>query len=361
MDTTEFEVRRRRVARDLETRKLDALILAISPNVRYLTGFTGSNAMVLLEASGRSVLFTDPRYEIQASQESGCTVRIVRGPIPIQLMQTAKRRKLRTLGFEKARIPFGVYEQLREKLYLGASLEPVAGVVETHRMVKSAEEIALIRASVDTNSQAFTRAMKRVKPGMRESEVAAELDYEMRRLGAEQQAFETIVACGRRSALPHARPGASVLAGNQLLLIDMGASREGYASDMTRMAFLGTPGRKVNQLYRAVLEAQLAAVAAVRPGVRAARIDSEARRVLKAHQLDRVFVHSTGHGLGLEIHEPPRLGKRDATRLAAGMVITVEPGAYVEGFGGVRIEDTVLVTGSGCEVLTPTPKELLIL
>jgi Xaa-Pro aminopeptidase len=193
---------------------------------------------------------------------------------------------------------------------------------------------------------------------MRESELAAELEYRMRRLGAEKPSFDTIVAGGARSALPHAQPTSARLENGQLVVVDMGALQDGYCSDMTRMLVLGKPGRKVQQTYGAVLEAQLAAIDAVRAGALTRTVDAAARRVLKSHGLDRAFVHSTGHGLGLEIHEPPRVGKRDKTRLESGMAITIEPGVYLEDFGGIRIEDTVVVTDRGCEILTPTPKEL---
>jgi Xaa-Pro aminopeptidase len=183
----------------------------------------------------------------------------------------------------------------------------------------------------------------------------------MRRHGAEKASFDTIVAAGARSALVHAQPSAEPLGSDQLLLIDMGATRNGYVSDMTRTVFLGTPGRKVRKMYDSVLMAQLAGIAAVREGVTAEQVDRATRRVLRADGLDKAFVHSTGHGLGLEIHEPPRLGKKDQTRLRAGMTITIEPGVYVEGFGGIRIEDTVVVTAGGCEVLTPTTKEFIAL
>jgi Xaa-Pro aminopeptidase len=195
---------------------------------------------------------------------------------------------------------------------------------------------------------------------MKEQDLAAELEYRMRRLGAEKPSFETIVACGARSALPHAQPTAERLASGQLVVVDMGAVQDGYCSDMTRMLFLGSPGAKVKRTYRAVLEAQLAGIDAVRAGVPAGRVDAAARKVLKGYGLDRAFVHSTGHGLGLEIHEPPRIGKKDKTRLEAGMAITIEPGVYLEGFGGIRIEDTVVVTPTGCEILTPTPKDLRV-
>jgi Xaa-Pro aminopeptidase len=182
----------------------------------------------------------------------------------------------------------------------------------------------------------------------------------MRRLGAEKPSFGTIVAAGARSALPHAQPTAARLMPGDLVVVDMGAFQDGYASDMTRMLSVGAASAKVKRMYRAVLEAQLAAIDAVRGGVATVRVDTAARRVLAGYGLDRAFIHSTGHGLGLEIHEPPRLGKRDRHRLRPGMAITIEPGAYIEGFGGVRIEDTVVVTETGCEILTPTSKDLHI-
>jgi Xaa-Pro aminopeptidase len=244
---------------------------------------------------------------------------------------------------------------------LKAALEPANGWIEQLRMVKSAAEIDRIRRSVETNSRAFELTVKRVRPGMKEQDLAAELEYRMRRLGAEKPSFETIVACGLRSALPHAQPTAAPLKRGELVVVDMGAIENGYCSDMTRMLFLGAPTMKVKRTYRAVLEAQLAAIDAVRPGATCSRVDAAARNVLKVCGLDRAFIHSTGHGLGLEIHEPPRIGKRDKTRLQPGMAITIEPGVYLEDFGGIRIEDTVVVTEKGCEILTPTDKRLYVI
>lgn len=360
MPAHEYSSRRNRVAALLARKDLDALIVSAAANLRYLIGFTGSNGLLLLWGDG-AVLFTDPRYEIQAAQETDCRRKIARGSLYPLVMKTAAGKKLRRLGFERGHLPYEAYEQLQAGLALGASLTPVAGLLEAERMVKSEYEIALIERSVLTNSAAFDKTIRRARPGVRESELAAEFDYQVRLLGAEKPAFDTIVAAGPRTALPHARPGANTLRHNQLLLVDVGASQEGYASDMTRMAFLGRPGAKVKRLYRAVLEAQLTAIEAVRPGVPAGQPDRAARRVLRAGKLEKAFVHSTGHGLGLEIHEPPRIGRREKVPLAAGMVITIEPGVYLEGFGGIRIEDTVVVTQSGCRILTPTPKELLVL
>ena len=226
-------------------------------------------------------------------------------------------------------------------------------------MIKSASEIATIRESVRVYSEAYGRVLKRIRPGVRELDIAAEIEFQMKMLGAEKPSFDTIVAAGKRSALPHAHPGGYRLGENELLLIDMGASFHGYCSDMTRVAHLGRIPRRIQEMYRAVLEAQLAGVATVREGITAGRVDAVTRNVLKKHKLDKAFVHSTGHGLGLEIHEMPRLGRKDNTPLRAGMTITIEPGAYVEGVGGVRIEDTVLVTRTGSEVLTPTSKEFV--
>jgi Xaa-Pro aminopeptidase len=276
-------------------------------------------------------------------------------------LRLAARLKSRNIGFESARVSHHSHENLKEHLQLGASLLPTSALVENLRLLKSPHEIALIRRSVLTTSEAFRRAIRFARPGLPERDLAAEFEYQMRRLGADQPAFETLVTCGPRSALPHARSSASPLAANELLLVDMGASQEGYSSDMTRMAFFGRPSPQVRDLYQAVLDAQTEALAGVRPGVSASGLDRRARSVLRVHGLGKAFAHSTGHGLGLEVHEAPRLGRGDRTRLAPGMVFTVEPGAYLEGFGGVRLEDTVLVTPRGCEVLTPTPKELLLL
>jgi Xaa-Pro aminopeptidase len=350
------------VSSGLAERKLDALLVSAGPNVRYLSGFTGDNANLLV-LPDRAILFTDPRYTIQAAQETrgrGVQVRIAKGALALDMVAAIRRLRLKRIGFEPARMSCEAHEALRSRLPMKASLEPAAGWIEHMRMFKSPDEIVRIRRSVETNSRAFEQAVARVRPGMRESDLAAELEYRMRRLGAEKPSFDTIVAGGLRGALPHAQPTAAKLESGQLVVVDMGALEDGYCSDMTRMLYLGRPTPKVRKMYGAVLEAQLAAIDAVRAGVSTARVDKAARDVLKAHGLDRAFVHSTGHGLGLEIHEPPRLGKRDKHKLAAGMAITIEPGVYLEDFGGIRIEDTVVVTEKGCEILTPTAKELRV-
>ena len=338
--------------------KIDALLVSSPANVRYLSGYDGSNAVMLI-ARSETHFFTDPRYGLEAAEKIAGKVHVARIPLLSAAAAVVKRKKWKKIGFESGWLNYRDFSKLKEDLPLAFSLYPIAGVIEQQRMVKSPSEIEKIRASVNANSEAYSRTMRRIKLGVREREIAAELEFQMRVLGAEKPAFETIVAMGDRTALPHARPTGRLLGENELLLIDMGASLDGYSSDMTRVTYAGAPPRRVREMYRAVLEAQLAALNAVRPGVLATKVDAAARNVLKRHKLDREFLHSTGHGLGLEIHEPPRIGRKEKTRLQAGMAITIEPGAYIGGVGGVRIEDTVLVTATGCEVLTPTPKELI--
>lgn len=196
-----------------------------------------------------------------------------------------------------------------------------------------------------------------LRPGLRECDVAAEIEYRMKLKGAEGAAFETIVASGRRSALPHARASAKAMSKGELVILDLGAILGGYAADMTRTYYLGRPGRRIRQLYGAVRESQERAAETLREGVKASRVDAAARHSLKRQDLDRFFTHSTGHGVGLEVHEAPRLARRDKARLQAGSVVTIEPGIYLEGFGGIRIEDTLEITKNGANILTPLTKQ----
>ena len=343
--------------------------MSSSANVRYLSGFAGSNGLMLLTPDEMH-FFTDPRYAIDASKTVAATggaktpaihVHVVKGPLSGGAVAVIQRKRLKKIAFESTAIQYDEYVHLQEQLPLGASLVAAGKLIEERRMIKSPAEIAIIKESVRVNSEAYGRVLKRIRPGVRELDIAAEIEFQMKMLGAEKPSFDTIVAAGRRSALPHAHPGDYRLGANELLLIDMGASLHGYSSDMTRVSHLGRVPGRVQEMYRAVLEAQLAGIDAVRPGTTAGRVDAVTRNVLKKHKLDKAFVHSTGHGLGLEIHEMPRLGKKDPTTLQAGMTVTIEPGVYVEGVGGIRIEDTVLVTATGCEILTPTSKEFVSL
>ena len=328
--------------------------------MRYLSGFAGSNGLILLTPA-ETHFFTDPRYALTAQRDIAAKVHIVKGPMIPGVAAVIKRKRFKKIGFESGWTQYDSFERLKENLPLGASPVPVGRIIEERRMLKSPEEIETIRRSVNINSEAYSRVLKRLRPGVRELDVAAEVEFQMKMLGAELPAFDTIVAAGPRSARPHAHPTANQISNNQLLLIDMGANLEGYCSDMTRVVHMGKPPRRIREMYNAVLESQLAGIEAVRAGTSAGAVDSATRKVLKKHKLDKTFIHSTGHGLGLEIHESPRLGKNETMMLAAGMTVTIEPGAYIEGLAGIRIEDTVLVTQNGCEVLTPSSKEFITL
>jgi Xaa-Pro aminopeptidase len=356
---TEYGLRRERLLPALQQARVDGFLITALPNIRYLAGFTGSNAMLLITRD-RVLLFTDPRYQTQAPQESDCDVKIAKGPLTAEIRKWMKRLKLKSLAFEQNRISYESFSELRNGSK-GVRFKGIAGAVESLRMTKSAAEVATINASVQLNSAALDQALRRFETSMTEIDLAAEIEYCMRRLGADGTAFDTIVASGARSALPHSHPTSHPINGNQLLLVDMGASVAGYASDMTRTYAVGKLDAKIRRMYQAVMESQLAAIDAVGPGVSCSKIDSAAREVLRGYGLDKLFLHSTGHGLGLEIHERPRVGRKEGTKLQPGMVITIEPGVYAEGLGGIRIEDTVAVTERGREVLTPTRKELVVL
>ena len=227
------------------------------------------------------------------------------------------------------------------------------------RMIKDAEELKLIRDAVKLGAKVYQQALKAIRPGVRETEVAGKLEFAARQAGADGMSFDTIVAAGKRGALPHGRASSQPIPRRGFVVIDSGVILRGYCSDMTRTVHVGRVSKVERGWYEAVLEAQLVGIAAIRPGVTAGEVDEAARSVLRKAKLDRYFTHSTGHGVGLEIHEPPRLGKKQAERLEPGMVITIEPGIYVPGKGGIRIEDMVVVTEAGCEVLTPVTKDLI--
>jgi Xaa-Pro aminopeptidase len=343
----------------LRDARVSGFLVTALPNIRYLTGFTGSNAGLLI-TKDRALLFTDPRYQTQAAQECDCEVKIAKGPLIGDVRKWLMRLKLTSVAFEQNRISYRDYSELKEGIKR-VRFRALADSVEMLRMRKSPSEIATIRASVKLNSAALEHALRHFHTSMTEIDLAAEIEYRMRQLGADGPAFETIVAAGPRSALPHAHPTGHPIHRDQLLLVDMGAAVAGYASDMTRTYAVGKLDAKIRRMYRAVLESQLAAIDAIKPGISCGGIDRIARGVLQRSGLDKLFLHSTGHGLGLEIHERPRVGRKEHTKLEAGMVITVEPGVYVEGLGGIRIEDTVAVTPRGSDVLTPTGKELIVL
>jgi len=357
----DYRSRQRRFLDLLDKQKLDAFLVTHLPNVRYLCGFTGSSA-VLATAGGRSAFFTDGRYTAQAREQvKGLPVRIVRGNPLVAAAGWIKERRAQRAGVESEHVTLAQRGSIAGLLPARTKLVPASGLVERLRAIKDAEEVASIKAAVNLASGLFPSLLKRLRPGRRESEVAAELEFAARRAGASGMSFETIVASGLRSALPHGVASSQAIESKCFIVIDFGVILTGYCSDMTRTVHMGRPGTWARSAYKAVLDAQRAAVGAVGPGVTTGEVDRAARKVLAKAGLGRYFTHSTGHGVGLEIHEAPKVAKGLKDELLPGMVITIEPGVYVPGRGGVRIEDIVLVTGKGCEVLTPTPKELITL
>ena len=347
---------------------LGSLLITHLPNVRYLCGFTGSAAALLVidrsSIDRGAILFTDGRYSAQAKEEvNGARVVIARKSPVVAAAEwlAAERRGSTAVGIEPESMAAGMRDRLAGILKGRARLRSAPPLVERARMVKDAAEILRIRRAVELGASLFHVARKKIRPGVTEVEVAAAIEYEARSAGAEGMSFPTILASGTRSAIVHGRASGARIPRRGFVVCDFGVILAGYCSDRTRTVHVGRPSGEARRLYEAVLEAQQAAIAAVRPGATAAEVDGAARRVLRKRKLARYFTHSTGHGLGLEIHEAPRLAMGQTQKLEPGMVITIEPGAYVPGKWGVRIEDVVVVTPSGCEVLTPTDKELIII
>jgi Xaa-Pro aminopeptidase len=338
----------------------DALLVTHLPNIRFLCGFTGSAGILLVDHS-RATLFTDSRYTLQARQEVYDATTVIAPHGLIRAVGEALKARRGTIRLAFAPAQLTVAQKTAFQLAAGVRLRWFAApdLIERLRAVKDADELVRMRQSARLISDVWTAAMRNVRPGVSELAVGADIERSMKLQGASGPSFESIVASGPRSAWPHARPTPKLLRKNELVVLDQGAILRDYCSDMTRTVFLGRSTKRVRSLYDAVLHAQEAAIAAIRPGVSAATVDAAARKVLRQSGLERYFTHSTGHGLGLEIHEMPRLGRGEESLLEEGMVVTVEPGVYVERLGGIRIEDEVLVTAQGAEVLTSASREFL--
>jgi Xaa-Pro aminopeptidase len=341
--------------------RVGALLVTYLPNVFYLSGFTGSNA-ALLALTDRTHLFTDGRYTLQARQEAPDTrVHIGRQAPVIQAGSLLGGRRGETLriGCDPAHLSQAEWIRLKAAAGRKSRWKALPGLVETLREIKSPAELEAMRQAAKLGSEVMEEVISLVKPGVSELELAAEADYRMRRKGASGPSFETIVASGPRSALPHARPTEKCLQKNELVVIDLGAILRHYCSDLTRTVYVGRAPARVRRWYRAVAEAQQEALHALHAGETAGKVDRAARRVLERYRLGGFFIHSTGHGLGTEVHESPRLGRGQKQEIRVGNVVTLEPGVYIEGAGGIRIEDDVAVNATGPEVLTTVSKRLL--
>lgn len=341
--------------------QLDALLISKPENRAYLSGFTGSDGWLLITQQD-AYLITDFRYVEQAAAEAPAfTVRKPDGTPQDLMAELCRQAQVRRLGMEGDFVTVDDFATYR-KAFAGQELVSVSGLVETLRMVKDEDEVAVMRRSAAITDQAFQHALNFIKPGVTEREVGLELEFTMRRLGAQGLAFETIVASGPRSSLPHGQPTDRVIQKGDFVTMDFGALYQGYCADMTRTVMVGEPSQKQREIYEIVLEAQKRGVAACRAGITGRDLDEVCRGFIREKGYGDYFGHSTGHGVGRFIHEGPRVSVRGEHEvLEPGMVVTIEPGIYLPGWGGVRVEDMVLVTASGCEVMSKSPKELIIL
>jgi len=359
-----YSGRQKRLAAVLRAAGVDSLLVTHLPNVHYLSGFTGSSGVLVVRAGERAAkatLYTDGRYIQQAAEEvQDAKVVITRKPALVEAVAKLARVNAKVMGFE-AQLPYASYKQVSGLLSGKMRLKPLSDTIEQLRLNKDAEEIEQIRASAVLAASLLQTALATIRPGVAESQVAGEMELQARRAGAEKTSFDTIVAAGLRSALPHGRASSQPIPDSGFIILDWGVILAGYCSDMTRTVHVGPISASRRKMYQAVREAQSASIAAVAPGVSAGQVDHAGREVLRKAGFERYFTHSTGHGVGLEVHEAPRLAKGQKQKLTPGMIITVEPGIYIPEEGGVRIEDMVLVTETGREVLTPATKDLITL
>jgi len=355
----DFQARRDRLRKAFPTVGIDALLVTDFTNVTYLTGFTGDDSYLLVRRDGETVL-SDPRYTTQLGEECPGVDLHIRPPGATMLQAVVRLMRaggIGRLGIEGDSMTVGLRDRIAEKLPKTA-LVATSGLVERLRQIKDKQEIARLRQAVWQAEKAFAVLRSTLRPEMTEKEAADELEHQCRLFGAKDAAFPTIVAVGARAALPHATPTRKRIGEADFVLVDWGANEGLYRSDLTRVVVTGRISPKFARIYRIVLEAQTRAMAAIRPGVLAHDVDNVARTVIGKAGFGARFRHGLGHGLGILVHEAPRLAVKNQTILKPGMVVTVEPGIYLPGWGGVRIEDDVLVTRTGHEVLTHAPKRL---
>ncbi|MBO2535024.1 M24 family metallopeptidase [Rummeliibacillus suwonensis] len=343
----------------LQTQNLDALLITNGYNRRYMTGFTGTTGVAIVSQND-AVFITDFRYTEQAGQQVK-DYRIVENKRTImeEIANQVKWMGIKTLGFEKDTVSYSMFE-IYSKL-ISAELVGVSGIIENIRLIKTPEEIKIIKVACDIVDATFEHIIQFIQPGKTELEVSNEMEFFMRKLGATSSSFDTIVASGLRSALPHGVATDKIIEKGDLVTLDYGALYNGYISDTTRTVAVGEPTAKLKEIYQIVLDAQLLGLEKLKPGMTGIEADAVARDYIKKHGYGDAFGHSTGHGIGLEVHEGPALSMRSSVVLEPGMVVTCEPGIYLPGIGGVRIEDDTLITATGNEKLTHAPKELMIL
>lgn len=353
-----FAARRDKLRRNARSAGVDALLVTNFINVTYLTGFTGDDSYLLLLPKGE-VLISDPRYTTQLEQECPGLELSIRPPgtgMVETIGKLATSGRVQKLGIEASSMTVGLRDQIAGEL-TKVELVPTTNLVEELRVIKDKEEVADIRRAIWIAERAFGVLRASLRPERTEKEVADELENQIRLYGGKGCSFQSIIAVGARAALPHARPTDQKIGAADFVLVDWGANGGQYMSDLTRVLVTGKIPPKLERIYRVVLSAQEQAIAAIAPGKTCHEVDQVARGVIAKAGFGKNFGHGLGHGIGLEIHEAPRLAANQSVKLVPGMVVTVEPGIYLPGWGGVRIEDDILVTKDGCEVLTTLPKQ----
>ncbi len=343
----------------LQEQSIDGILITNEFNRRYMTGFTGT-AGVAIVSQNDAVFITDFRYTEQAAAQVQ-DFRIVKHEATIieEMATQVNNMGIKLLGFERDTVSYGTYELYKNNIQ--ADLVPISGLIEKIRLIKTQQEINIIKVACEIADHAFTHILNFIKPGKTELEVSNELEFFMRKQGATQSSFDTIVASGLRSALPHGVATNKVIDKGDFVTLDYGALYNGYISDITRTVAVGEPSEKLVDMYNAVLASQLLALEKVGPGLTGIQADAIARNYLTEKGYGAAFGHSLGHGIGLEVHEGPGLSIRSEAVLEPGMAVTIEPGVYLPGIGGVRIEDDILITETGNELLTHSSKELIIL
>ncbi|HKV23030.1 MAG TPA: Xaa-Pro peptidase family protein [Candidatus Acidoferrum sp.] len=354
-----YEARVRALRKLVSAAGADVLLVSHQPNWFYLTGFTGESGMLLL-GDGKTTLISDGRFSTQARDEApSVQYREQKGSLTSGVADLLKEKRWRRAGYDPNHLTVSQFNALKKAVGSGVKWVPAPGLVESLRTRKESSELAIMRRAVKLGDQVISRAISLLKPGVTENEIAAEIEHQMRRGGASGPAFETIVAFGERAALPHARPTAKRLKKNELVVLDLGVILAHYCSDITRTVYVGRAPSRVKTWYGAVQRAQRDAIEAAKVGTSCGDVDAAARQTLTRYRLEQYFTHSTGHGLGLEVHEDPRLARGQTAQLESGFVVTIEPGIYIPGVGGIRIEDDVAVHSEKTEVLTRASRDLI--
>ena len=355
-----LEKRLEKLKLKLKEADLDGILITKKENYMYISGFTGTYAYLVI-TQNNAVLLTDFRYANQAKDEAKFFEIIeYEGRLLDALNNVIASNNIKNLGFEENVITYKTYVEMKKNLKV-EKLKPVDGMVEDIRIIKDAKEIVIIKKAVKIADDAFLHILNYIKPGVSECEIALELEHYMKKEGAKGTSFETIVASGYRSVLPHGTASNKKIENNEAVTLDFGAIYENYCSDMTRTVFVGKPKEELYKIYNIVLEAQKTSVEGAKKGFTGKEIDSIARDIIDKNGYGKNFGHGLGHGVGLEVHEKPSISKRGDIIMKNGMVVTIEPGIYVENLGGVRIEDMVVIDHDTPIVLTKSSKELIVL